>query len=130
MPSNPLTDKEIYELSLKKQLPSKRFFATNPTNPSSMGYYDIDTYITGLGYIKSTPTLTATWIQLVTGYKVGTIPTFLATIVTGDVYSYTFETDTTDVIYYRHIGVTEDAFYENFDGTNLTDFIVKKETLI
>lgn len=52
MPSNPLTDKEIFDLSIKNNLPSKRFFATHPSNSSKMGYYDIDAYMSFLGYIK------------------------------------------------------------------------------
>lgn len=126
MPSNPLNQDDLFLYGKTQNYPSRRFLATSPNGSSQFAYYDIDTYITGLGYIKSTPT----WIQLVTGYKVGTTPTFLATIATGDVYEYTFETASSDVTYYRHIGTTEDAFYENFNGTNLTDFIVKKETLI
>jgi len=41
------------------------------------------------------------WMTLVRGYK--TTPTLLATIGTGEVYSYVYETTGTDVTYYRYI---------------------------
>lgn len=124
MPSNPLTNEEIINYGKLLNYPTGIFFATNPNTPSGMGWYDIDNYITGLGYIKS---LAPTWIQLVTGYKVGTEPTLIVSLPTGDVYEYTFETASADVTYYRRIGATEDAFYRDFDGTNLTNIITIRE---
>ena len=73
-----------------------------------------------------------TWISLVTGYKTGTVPTLLTTITDGDVYSYTYSTDTSDIIYYRLVpsGSLEDAFYTTFSLGVLSEMIAHKKLTI
>ena len=70
------------------------------------------------------------WMALVRGYKV--IPTFNATIVSGDVYDYVYETSGPDVTYYRYIASdgSIDGFYSMFDGSSVTDLIAEKKITI
>lgn len=71
------------------------------------------------------------WITLVTGYK--TTPTLLTTIGDGDVYSYTYATNTIDKTYYRLVpsGLLDDAFYTTFSLGVLSGMVAhKKLTLI
>jgi hypothetical protein len=66
------------------------------------------------------PSMPTTWIGLVTG----AVPTGPIAISGGSVYSYNYGVSTR----YRFINNagTIDAFYANFDGTNLTNFVVSK----
>jgi len=70
------------------------------------------------------------WMTLVRGYK--TTPTLLATIGTGEVYSYVYETTGTDVTYYRYIATdgSEDSFYGNFSNPTLSNLIAKKAIIL
>lgn len=65
-----------------------------------------------------------TWTDLAVGWNAE--PTFTAAIVGGDVYTYTYDTGIT---YYRYIADdgSIDAFYDNFDGVNLTTLIKEKK---
>ena len=70
------------------------------------------------------------WITLVTGYKI--IPTLLTTIPDGDVYSYTYATNTVDKTYYRLVpsGALDDAFYTTFSLGVLSGMIANKKLTI
>ncbi len=70
------------------------------------------------------------WITLVTGYK--TTPTLLTTIGDGDVYSYTYATNTVDITYYRLVpsGALDDAFYTTFSLGVLSGMIAHKKLTI
>jgi hypothetical protein len=70
------------------------------------------------------------WMTLVRGYK--TTPTLLATIGTGEVYTYVFATTGTDKTYYRYIATdgSEDSFYENFTNPTLSNLIAKKAIIL
>lgn len=70
------------------------------------------------------------WMTLVRGYK--TTPTLLATIGTGEVYTYVFATTGTDKTYYRYIATdgSEDSFYGNFTNPTLSNLIAKKAIIL
>jgi hypothetical protein len=133
MPNNPLTVEELADFALNKdnKYPRRRFLVSPDNEDGIFGWYDVGTYVQTLiddGDIDpGTGPGTVTWISLVTGYNAE--PTLFATIASGDVYLYTYSPSTT---YYRHIAsdLSEDAFYENFDGTNLTDLLVTKEVAV
>jgi hypothetical protein len=70
------------------------------------------------------------WMTLVRGYK--TTPTLLATIGTGEVYTYVFATTGADKTYYRYIATdgSEDSFYGNFTNPTLSNLIARKAIII
>ena len=70
------------------------------------------------------------WMTLVRGYK--TTPTLLATIGTGDVYTYVYATTGTDKTYYRYIATdgSEDSFYGNFTNPTLSNLITTKKIIL
>ena len=70
------------------------------------------------------------WMTLVRGTK--TTPTLLATIGTGDVYTYVYTTATTDKTYYRYIATdgSEDSFYGNFTNPTLSNLIATKKIIL
>jgi hypothetical protein len=70
------------------------------------------------------------WMTLVRGYK--TTPTLLATIGTGDVYTYVYATTGTDKTYYRYIATdgSEDSFYGNFSNPTLSNLITTKKIIL
>jgi uncharacterized protein YoxC len=70
------------------------------------------------------------WMTLVRGYK--TTPTLLATIGTGEVYTYVFATTGTDKTYYRYIATdgSEDSFYGNFSNPTLSNLITTKKIIL
>jgi hypothetical protein len=70
------------------------------------------------------------WMTLVRGYK--TTPTLLATIGTGDVYTYVYATTGTDKTYYRYIATdgSEDSFYGNFTNPTLSNLIATKAIIL
>ena len=70
------------------------------------------------------------WMTLVRGTK--TTPTLLATIGTGDVYTYVYSTATTDKTYYRYIATngSEDSFYGNFTNPTLSNLIATKKIIL
>jgi hypothetical protein len=70
------------------------------------------------------------WMTLVRGYK--TTPTLLATIGTGEVYTYIFETTGADITYYRYIATdgSEDSFYGNFTNPTLSNLITRKAIIL
>jgi hypothetical protein len=70
------------------------------------------------------------WMTLVRGYK--TTPTLLATIGTGEVYTYVYATTGTDKTYYRYIATdgSEDSFYGNFTNPTLSNLIARKAIIL
>jgi len=70
------------------------------------------------------------WMTLVRGYK--TTPTLLATIGTGEVYTYVYATTGTDKTYYRYIATngSEDSFYGNFTNPTLSNLIATKKIIL
>jgi hypothetical protein len=70
------------------------------------------------------------WMTLVRGYK--TTPTLLATIGTGEVYTYVYATTGTDKTYYRYIATngSEDSFYGNFTNPTLSNLITTKKIIL
>ena len=70
------------------------------------------------------------WMTLVRGYK--TTPTLLATIGTGEVYTYIFATTGTDKTYYRYIATdgSEDSFYGNFTNPTLSNLVARKAIIL
>jgi hypothetical protein len=70
------------------------------------------------------------WMTLVRGTK--TTPTLLATIGTGEVYTYVYSTATTDKTYYRYIATdgSEDSFYGNFNNPTLNNLIATKKIIL
>ncbi len=70
------------------------------------------------------------WMTLVRGTK--TTPTLLATIGTGEVYTYVFATTGTDKTYYRYIATngSEDSFYGNFTNPTLSNLIATKKIIL
>ena len=75
-------------------------------------------------------TIGTDWMALVRGYN--TIPSFNTAIAGGDVYDYMFDTGGPSVTYYRYIAtdMSIDGFYQNFDGSNLTNLITQKKITI
>jgi len=69
-------------------------------------------------------------MTLVRGYK--TTPTLLATIGTGEVYTYVYATTASDRTYYRYIATngSEDSFYGNFTNPSLSNLIAKKQIIL
>lgn len=70
------------------------------------------------------------WLVLATGFN--TPPTQIGTTTTpsnGTVYQYDYDTATT---YYRFIADdgSDDAFYDNWDGTTLSGFLTNKKVEI
>lgn len=84
------------------------------------------TYVT----LTATQTLTnktvVDWMTLVRGYN--TIPTLLATIAEGEVYSYVYNYSPSNITYYRFISNdgSTDAFYTNFSGTAVSGLVASK----
>lgn len=64
------------------------------------------------------------WIYLATSYDA----TFNSNITGGKVYSYTLNETTIYRFVPSPYTKSDDAFYENFDGTNLSDLIITRTT--
>lgn len=64
------------------------------------------------------------WIDYATGFPKATPPILLATIATGNVWTYNYGTNT----YYRLVpsGVLEDSFYSTFTEGILSGFLATK----
>lgn len=73
------------------------------------------------------PSSFPTWTDLATGWNAE--PAFNTALAGGDVYTYTYDGPAT---YYRYIATdgSMDAFYDNFDGVNLTDLVKEKKITI
>ena len=70
------------------------------------------------------------WMTLVRGYN--TTPTLLATIATGDVHTYVYNSSPSNVTYYRYIATdgTVDAFYTYYSGSTLSGLVASKSITI
>lgn len=70
------------------------------------------------------------WMTLVRGYN--TTPTLLATITTGDVYTYVYNSSPSNVTYYRYIATdgSVDAFYTYYSGSTLSGLVASKSITI
>ena len=70
------------------------------------------------------------WMTLVRGYK--TTPTLSASLINGDVYTYTYNTTGSDLNYYRYIANdgSVDAFYSHFSGSTLSGLLASKSIII
>jgi hypothetical protein len=83
-------------------------------------------------YVNLTATQTLTnktvvdWMTLVRGYN--TTPILLATIASGDVYTYVYNSSPSNITYYRYIANdgSEDSFYSSFNGTIVSGLVASK----
>jgi len=66
------------------------------------------------------------WMTLTRGYK--TTPTLSASITSGDVYTYVYNSTPSDVVYYRYIATdgSQDAYYTYFSGSTLSGLVATK----
>lgn len=95
------------------------------------GYQSVSsTYVTLTGTQKLENKTVVDWMTLVRGYN--TTPTLLATIATGDVYTYVYNSSPSNVTYYRYIATdgTVDAFYTYYSGSTLSGLVASKSITI
>jgi len=114
---------------------SSKWNSTTTTVSSNSGRWE-SVYTTVNSNSSTYVTLTATqtlknktvidWMTLVRGYN--TTPTLLATIGTGDVYTYIYNSSPSNITYYRYIATdgSEDSFYTYFSGTSLSGLVASK----
>jgi hypothetical protein len=88
------------------------------------------TYVTLSATQKLTNKTVIDWMTLVRGYN--TTPTLLATIGTGDVYTYVYNSSPSNVTYYRYIATdgSVDAFYTYYSGSTLSGLVASKSITI
>ena len=88
------------------------------------------TYVTLSATQKLTNKTVIDWMTLVRGYN--TTPTLSATIPTGDVYTYVYNSSPSNITYYRYIATdgTADAFYTYFSGTTLSGLVASKSIIL
>jgi hypothetical protein len=69
------------------------------------------------------------WMTLVRGYNI--TPTLCATIATGTVYTYIYNSSPFNVTYYRYIATDNslDAFYTYFSGVSTLSGLVAKKSI-
>jgi len=84
------------------------------------------TYVTLSGTQTLTNKTVVDWMTLVRGYNIA--PTLLATIGTGEVYSYVYNSSPTNKTYYRFISTngSTDAFYTTWNGTAVSGLVASK----
>ena len=84
------------------------------------------TYVTLTGTQTLKNKTVVDWMTLVRGYN--TTPTLCATIVTGDVYTYIYNSTPSNITYYRYIATdgSIDAFYTYFSGAALSGLVASK----
>lgn len=95
------------------------------------GYQSVSsTYVTLTGTQKLQNKTVIDWMTLVRGYN--TTPTLLATIATGDVYTYVYNSSPSNVTYYRYIATdgSVDAFYTYYSGSTLSGLVASKSITI
>lgn len=95
------------------------------------GYQAVSsTYATLTGTQKLENKTVVDWMTLVRGYN--TTPTLCATITTGDVYTYLYNSSPSNITYYRYIATdgTVDAFYTYFSGSALSGLVASKSITI
>ena len=88
------------------------------------------TYVTLTGTQTLTNKTVIDWMTLVRGYN--TTPTLLATIPSGEVYTYVYTSSPSNITYYRYIATdgTVDAFYTYFSGSTLSGLVASKSITI
>jgi hypothetical protein len=88
------------------------------------------TYVTLTGTQKLENKTVVDWMTLVRGYN--TTPTLLATIPTGEVYTYIYNSSPSNITYYRFIATdgSVDAFYTYFSGITLSGLVASKSITI
>jgi len=88
------------------------------------------TYVTLTGTQTLKNKTVVDWMTLVRGYN--TTPALCATITTGDVYTYVYNSSPTNLTYYRYIATdgTLDAFYTYFSGSTLSGLVASKSITI
>ena len=88
------------------------------------------TYVTLSATQKLTNKTVIDWMTLVRGYN--TTPTLSATIPTGEVYTYVYNSSPSNITYYRYIATdgTADAFYTYFSGTTLSGLVASKSIIL
>lgn len=96
---------------------------------ASQGVFTSVTVTSGVSASKFHGTV-MDWMTLVRGYK--TIPSLSTTLSGGDVYSYTYSSSPSDVVYYRYITSdgSLDAFYTYFAGGVLSGLVATKSITI
>lgn len=109
---------------------SIRFTNSISSSAISGTFYGDGTRLTGVATLTGTQKLenktVVDWMTLVRGYN--TTPTLCATITTGDVYTYVYNSSPSNVTYYRYIASdgSVDAFYTYFSGSTLTGIVASK----
>ena len=99
-------------------------FTTSLSAPALSGtHYGDGSKLTGITRVLD-------WMTLVRGYN--TTPTLCATIVTGDVYTYVYNSSPSNVTYYRYIATdgSVDAFYTYYSGSTLSGLVASKSITI
>ena len=99
-------------------------FTTSLSAPALSGtHYGDGSKLTGITRVLD-------WMTLVRGYN--TTPTLCATIVTGDVYTYIYNSTPSNITYYRYIATdgSIDAFYTYFSGSTLSGLVASKSISI
>ena len=88
------------------------------------------TYVTLTGTQTLKNKTVVDWMTLVRGYN--TTPTLLATIGTGEVYTYIYNSSPSNITYYRYIATdgSADVFYTSFNGTTLSGVVASKSITI
>lgn len=88
------------------------------------------TYVTLTGTQTLKNKTVVDWMTLVRGYN--TTPTLSATIPTGEVYTYVYNSSPSNITYYRYIATdgTADAFYTYFSGTTLSGLVASKSIIL
>ena len=82
-------------------------------------------YFNGTEWVESEgQSQAATWEYL--AYNWSEEPTIITTISSGDVYEYKLDDSTRYRLVPSPYDATQDAFYSNFDGTNLTNLITAR----
>jgi hypothetical protein len=88
------------------------------------------TYVTLTGTQTLTNKTVIDWMTLVRGYN--TTPVLLATIPSGEVYTYVYTSSPSNITYYRFISTdgSTDAFYTYFSGTTLSGVVASKSIIL
>jgi hypothetical protein len=84
------------------------------------------TYVTLTGTQTLKNKTVVDWMTLVRGYN--TTPTLLATLASGEVYTYIYNSSPSNITYYRYIANdgSEDSFYSSFNGTIVSGLVASK----
>jgi hypothetical protein len=113
-------------ITAKYVSPSTYFNSVELYNKSDKTHGHLISDIVGLGTILDGKQSKVNWLFLATSFS--SIPTLLATVVSGDVYEYKYNNNT--VTYYRLVPSSSsniDSFYQNFNGTEAYGLIVTKQ---